>query len=144
MKVNYVVIDEVFAIHERMLNIGGGRQGIRDFTLIHSAIERPKATFAQKDLYPSIWLKAAAIIQSLVRNHLFNDGNKRTALATTVRFLHINGYKIAASHKEIVDFTLNIQKKNFHFEDISTWLKKNSCRVQPCKANIFRAAARGS
>ena len=126
MKMNYLAIDEVIAIHERMLEIGGGRQGIRDFTLIHSAIERPKATFAQRDLYPTIWLKAAAIIQSLIRNHPFNDGNKRTGYFTTLRFLNQNGYDLKATKTEIIHFTLNIDVHRPDIENISSWLKKHT------------------
>ncbi len=124
--IRYIQIEEVLAIRDAVMKVTGGRKGILDFTLLHSAIKRPKATFTGRDLYPNIFDKAAALIHSMIQNHPFNDGNKRTALAATVRFLHINGYKICASHKEIIDFTLKIQKKNFHFEDISTWLKKHS------------------
>lgn len=124
--IRHIQIEEVLAIRDAVMRVTGGRRGILDFTLLHSAIERPKATFAGRDLYPNIFDKAAALIHSLIQNHPFNDGNKRTALAATVRFLHINGYKIRASHREIIDFTLKIQKKKYHFEDISSWLKKHT------------------
>lgn len=51
----YLEIDEVMAIHDRVREIGGGREGILDFTLLHSATERPKASFGGNDLYPSIF-----------------------------------------------------------------------------------------
>lgn len=124
--IHYISLDEVLAIRDRIMSETGGRKGILDFTLLHSAIERPKATFSAQDLYPSIFDKAAALIHSLIQNHPFNDGNKRTALAVTVRFLFINGYILKAPHKAIIDFTLNIQKKKFRFEDISSWLQKHS------------------
>lgn len=124
MKLYYVEIDEVIAIHERMLEIGGGREGIRDFTLIHSAIERPKATFAGKNLYPTIWLQAAAMIQSLIRNHPFNDGNKRTGYFSTLRFLYLNGYDLTVSDKDIIDFTLSIDVERPPIEEIAEWLQK--------------------
>lgn len=126
MKIIYLEIDEVIAIHERMLEIGGGRAGIRDFTLIHSAIERPKATFSAKDLYPTIWMKAAAIIQSLIRGHPFNDGNKRTGYFTALRFLNLNGYDLVAVKYEIIDFTVKIDVERPDIEVISSWLKKHS------------------
>lgn len=127
MKVIFLEIDEVIAIHERMLKIGGGREGIRDFTLIHSAVERPKAFFAGKDLYPTVWLKAAALIHSLVKNHAFNDGNKRTGFFSTLRFLNLNGYDLDVEDKEIINFTLDIGVKKLNLEDISLWLKTH-CR----------------
>ncbi len=124
MKLYYVEIDEVIAIHERMLEIGGGREGIRDFTLIHSAIERPKATFAGKNLYPTIWLQVAAVIQSLIRNHPFNDGNKRTGYFSTLRFLNLNGYDLKVSDKDIIDFTLSIDVERPPIEEIAEWFQK--------------------
>lgn len=129
MKIVYLEIDEVIVIHERMLEIAGGREGIRDFTLIHSAIERPKATFAGKDLYPGLWLKAAAIIQSLIRSHPFNDGNKRTGYFTTLRFLDLNGYDLVARKKQITDFTVKIDVDRPNIEDISFWLKRHCWKV---------------
>ena len=108
----------------------GGRKGILDFTLLHSAIERPKATFVGIDLYPTLFDKAAALIHSLIQNHPFNDGNKRTALAVTVRFLAINGYQFTRELKLIVPFTLAIQHHKYVFEDISSWFKTHSRKIK--------------
>jgi len=83
MEIKYLEIDEVYNIHEKMLKVGGGRFGIRDFTLIHSAVERPKASFAGRMLYHDIWFQAAALIQSLIKNHPFEDGNGRIARVLT-------------------------------------------------------------
>lgn len=129
MKIYYLAIDEVIAIHERMLLVGGGREGIRDFTLIHSAIERPKTTFAGKNLYPTIWLQAAAMIQSLIRNHPFNDGNKRTGYFTTLRFLNLNGYDLKVFNEGIINFTLSIDVERPNIEEISLWLKEHSKKI---------------
>ncbi|MBI2616741.1 type II toxin-antitoxin system death-on-curing family toxin [Candidatus Gottesmanbacteria bacterium] len=126
----YLEIDEVIAIHEKMLEIGGGREGIRDFTLIHSAVARPKATFAGKLLYPTIWLQAAALIQSLIRNHPFDDGNKRTGFFSTLRFLDLNGYDINATEAEIISFARNVDVKRLPIEDIASFLKKHAKRLK--------------
>lgn len=129
MKLIFLDIEEVYIIHEQMIRIGGGRNGIRDFTLLHSAIERMKATFAGKSLYPSIWLKAASLIHSIIKNHPFNDGNKRTGFFSTLRFLNLNGYDIAAGKKEIVEFALSVDTKNLTLNQISRWLKKHSKKL---------------
>lgn len=121
----YLDIGEVIIIHDRMIEIGGGRSGVGDYRLVHSAIERPKASFAGKDLYPSIWLKVAALMQSLVKNHPFNDGNKRTAFFTSLRFLRINRYKFGSTHKEIINFCLSVDKKNLSINKIAVWFKKH-------------------
>ena len=119
-------LEEVLAIHQRMLQVGGGRGGVRDFTLLHSATERPRASFGGKDLYPSIWTKAAALMQSLVKNHPFNDGNKRTAFFSTLRFLHKNHYQLTAPGPEIIKFMINVDVKKLSTDHIATWLKKHS------------------
>ncbi|OGG01644.1 hypothetical protein A2W14_07140 [Candidatus Gottesmanbacteria bacterium RBG_16_37_8] len=126
----YIKIEEIVAIHERMIEIGGGREGIRDFTLLHSACERPKATFSGQLLYSNIWFQAAALIQSLIRNHPFNDGNKRTGYFSTVRFLNLNGYELEAKKKQIIGFTLSIDIKKLNVEQISSWLKKQAKRSE--------------
>lgn len=124
----YLTLEEVIVIHDKMLEVGGGREGIRDFTLLHSAIERPKATFAGKPLYPTIWLQTAALIHSLIKNHPFNDGNKRTAIFSAMRFLKKNGYELCASSKSLVKFTLVIDSKDLNLKETANWLKKYSKR----------------
>ncbi len=62
MKLIFITIEECYLIHEKMIEIGGGRGGVRDFTLIYSAIERPKASFGGKDLYPDVLTKGTALI----------------------------------------------------------------------------------
>ena len=120
--VTYVSIEEIVAIHERMLAIGKGREGIRDFTLLHSACERPKATFAGKMLYSNIWLQAASLLQSLVKNHPFTDGNKRTGFFSSLRFLNLNGIDIKAHKAEIIDFCLSVNTRKLNIEEIASWL----------------------
>jgi death-on-curing protein len=68
--------------------------GLRDIGLVESACGRPQATAFGEDAYPSIWEKAAALMQSLARNHAFTDGNKRTAWEATVSFLEVNGHPL--------------------------------------------------
>lgn len=123
----YLDFEEVLAIHDRMLEVGGGGRGIRDFGLLHSAMERPRASFGRRDLYPTIFLKAAALMHSFVNNHAFADANKRTAFGCTVRFLEVNGYKFNAKRREIVKLTMDVEAKELDLEQIAFWLKKR-CR----------------
>ena len=69
---------------------------VRDYGLFDAAIARPKATVFGLDAYPDDFTKAAALLQSLARNHAFVDGNKRTAWAAAWTFLHLNGAELAA------------------------------------------------
>ena len=122
----YLGIDEVMIIHEEMINLYGGRGEILNFTLLHSAVERAKVTFGGNDLYPSIFEKAAALIQSLILNHPFDDGNKRTAITSCARFLSINGWELCLPIKKSIQFTLDIDSHKLSFEGIVIWLKKYS------------------
>ncbi len=125
----YLSIEEVLAIHQEMITLFGGREDIHDFTLLHSAIERPKATFGGKDLYPTIFEKTAALIQSLILNHPFDDGNKRTAITSSARFLFINGWLLHLPLEEAMQFTLDIDSHRLNFDRIVLWLKKHSKRT---------------
>lgn len=125
----YVRLEEVLAIHFRILQEIGGHRGIRDLNLLQSAIARPRASFGGEELYRTIWLKAAALIHSLILNHPFVDGNKRTALAVGVRFLAINGLRFQAKQKEVVDFVLAIERKEYQLKEMAAWLKKHSVKI---------------
>ena len=125
----YLNIGQVINIHDEMLKVGGGKDGIRDFSLLHSAVERSRTSFGGKLLYPDIWFQAAALMQSLVKNHAFIDGNKRTALFSTLRFLNINSYDLLIITNEAVSFVLDVEVKNYSVKKIAKWLKKHSNKL---------------
>lgn len=126
MDINFLSLDEILAIHYDQIKRYGGSHGVRDFNLLISAASRPQATFGGFDLYPDVFAKAAALIHSLVLNHPFIDGNKRTAITATTRFLFINGYVVKMSKKELIDLPLKIESKKMDMESITAWLKKHS------------------
>lgn len=127
----YLGIDEVLLIHQTMIKLYGGRPDIHDFTMLHSAVERPKVTFGGIDLYPTIFEKAAALIHSLILNHPFDDGNKRTAISSTARFLYINDQELLLPIKESIKFTLDIDSHKLSLEKIAAWLKKHTKKARP-------------
>ncbi len=118
-------IEKVLYIHERIIAQTGGKQGVRDFALLHSALERCKATFGGEDLYPTLFDKASALLHSLVMKHAFLDGNKRTAYEVTKGFLYFNGYKITAPQDEIVRFCIAIDNEGIKGKFIVEWLNQN-------------------
>lgn len=130
MKIKYISLKEVAAIHKDMIDNYGGSHGIRDLGLVESALARPQASFGGEDLYPTVFDKAAALFHSLMFNHAFVDGNKRTTFATTVRFLAKNGYFLEISQKEVVDFPLRVENKHLEIDQIAAWLKKNCKKVK--------------
>lgn len=130
MSTKLITVEQAIFAHEKIIKATGGSQGIRDFALLESALFRPAASFGGQDLYPTIFEKAAALVHSLLLNHQFVDGNKRTATFLVYRFLMINGYKFSVSNKELVQFTLDIEAKKLDLAGISSWLRNNSKKIR--------------
>jgi len=127
---NYLNINQVLAIHSEVIEQAGGSRGIRDIGLLDSAVARPQATFGGKDLYSDIFSKAACLGHSLIRNHPFVDGNKRTGYMSMRLFLNINGYDIKAPEDEKYKFVIEIAKKERDEKSMAEWLKKYSQRIK--------------
>lgn len=85
-----ISITEVEHLHKLLIDRFGGSHGVRDRAALESAIARPFQTFDDKDLYPTVIEKAASLIESLLINHPFIDGNKRTGYLILRLFLIIN------------------------------------------------------
>jgi death on curing protein len=122
----YLTAEQVLFIHARLITETGGVHGVRDFGLLLSAVARPQATFDGEDLYPNLFLKAAALLESLVGNHAFVDGNKRTAITSTGLFLRINGYRLTANNQQLEAFTLQCAQRLIPLEQMALWLKSHS------------------
>lgn len=128
-EINSVSLDELLAIHFDQITRYGGSHGVRDLDVLVSAIFRPLASFGGLDLYPDIFSKAAAMFHSLILNHPFVDGNKRTAAVVVGRFLYLNGFRLKASSKGLVNLALRTTEKKLDIEAISSWLKKHSKKI---------------
>lgn len=124
----YLTAEQVLFIHSRLIDETGGGHGIRDLGLLLSAVSRPETTFGSKDLYPDIFHKGAALMESLARNHPFIDGNKRTAITSAGLFLKLNGYSLKTTQKELERFTLIMAVGEVPFQDAVEWFKKNSSK----------------
>ncbi len=125
----YPRLQDVLFFHDEALRRSGGLQGIRELGLIDSALARPRAWFGGRQLYRTRWEKAAAILQSLVKNHGFIDFNKRAAWARVSYFLERNGHAILASPKEVVDLLLQIEARGYDVPDIARRLQHHA---RPC------------
>jgi len=113
---------DVLEIHSKLIEDFGGAHGVRDHSILDSAINRPFQTFDQKELYPTPQEKAAAQIESIVINHPFNDGNKRTGYFLMRAILLSNQMDIEASEDEKYNFVLEIAKGNFKYARIANWI----------------------
>lgn len=112
---NYLTPEQVLFIHYRIIEETGGSHGIRDISLIQSAVARPEA---------------AALIHSIIKNHPFVDGNKRTAITSASIFLLRNGFLVSASNIELERFTLNVASKDIELNKIAGWFKKHTKKIQ--------------
>lgn len=110
-------------------NSSGGSSGLRDETLLSSALNRPFQTFDGNDLYPTIIDKSAALFQSIIINHPFIDGNKLMAYAFMIILLTENGVIIEASLEEKYNFVMEAAEGKLGFENIKDWIKKNVSKV---------------
>jgi len=121
--------DFAIKIHEILINEYGGTHGMRDLNSLKSALARPFASFDQKELYPSIFSKAAALIESLISNHPFLDGNKRVGYFFLRFFLLSHNYDIQATQQEKYDFVISIATGNLSFEEIRAWITEKSRKI---------------
>ena len=124
-----ISIDDILILHERSITDYGGMKGIRDLGLLESAIARPFQTFSGDELYPEAYQKAAALAESLIINHPFMDGNKRTGALTMIAFLNHAGYKFTASADNLYQMIISISTGELRFEEIVSWLKENSEKI---------------
>jgi len=122
----YLTAEQVLFIHYRLVGETGGEHGVRDLGLLESAVARPQATFDQQELYPDLFEKAAAFMESLINNHPFVDGNQRTGIACAVLFLQQNGISFSAKNADLEKFTLRVASSKAGRSEITTWLKKYS------------------
>ncbi len=122
----FLDIEKVYTVHSSIIKRAKTKAGVRDFALLHSAVERPKATFQGKSLYPGIFAKATALLQSICLNHPFTDGNKRTAWVSTKTFLAVNGHHLRSEPAAAYKFMLRVDNEKPDLPEISSWLRSHS------------------
>lgn len=115
--------ETVLSIQGLIINTTGGRAGVRDYTVLDSAIESVFQTFDGKDLYPTYEEKAARLGYNLITNHAFVDGNKRVGILTMLTFLKLNGIKIKCSNFELIDVGMSLAKGNMKYDGLLNWIK---------------------
>jgi len=122
----YLTPEQVLFLHSRLIDETGGMHGVLDLGMLLSAIGRPQATFAGDDLYEDLFSKTAAMMDSLVRNHPFVDGNKRTAITAAGIFLWMNGYQLRVDPLEMVRFSMACACSERTLEEMTDWFRKFS------------------
>lgn len=123
---NYLNAQQVLFIHARLVAETGGQAGMRDLALLESAVACPRATVDGAELYAGVYSKTAALLDSLVNNHPFVDGNKRTGITATGLFLRLNGLRLRAIQDELEAFTLRVASIHPPLEELAEWLRSHA------------------
>ncbi len=113
---------QVLAVHSRMIEMTGGSDGVRDRSLLDSALNAPFQTFDGKEIYPALLSKAAVMCRSIISNHPFVDGNKRIGIHVMLIFLELNGIELQYSQNELIELGLEVASSNLSSDDILKWL----------------------
>ena len=115
----------VLALHEEQLAEHGGSSGIRDESLLDSALAKPQNVFAYGD-DPDIFRLASSYAYGIARNHAFVDGNKRTALVVSILFLKRNGWDTTASKTDEYDTYFRLAEGSLSEEELAAWLTRHA------------------
>ena len=116
----YVTTADALFFHKQLIERYGGAPGLRDAGALESALHRPQTGY-----YDTLVHEAAALLESLVQNHPFVDGNKRVAFAVVDVFLRITGYSITADSKAIYDHMIKlVEARAFDMEHLVPWLQE--------------------
>jgi death-on-curing protein len=116
---------DVLTIHDRLLSLHGGLEGLRDHGLLQSALARPRQHHAYAES-PDLVGLAAAYTAGIVQNHPFVDGNKRTGFLIGILFLELNGYTFEASEEDAARAVLELAAGRFDDKAYSTFLRANA------------------
>lgn len=130
MEVKYLTAQQLIELNKQVvLQVDGANYGVQSTESLHVVIEQPAQVVFGHELYPTIWLKAAFILQKITKKHVFVDGNKRTALMASLYFINQNGYRLI--NNEIVnqagDFILSVTNSPDNEEtmlQIADWLQE--------------------
>ena len=123
----FLTLDEVIAIHRDQIDRYGGTLGIREVSLLESAIATPQAGFGDQYLHRDLFEMAAAYLYHLVQNHPFLDGNKRVGTVAALTFLELNGIATKIPQQTLVDMVLSIAQGKTDKTAIAEFLKRHSC-----------------
>jgi len=118
--------EDIIRIHEVILRKIGGSDGLRDAGALAMCAGRPFAAFGGNEMYPGIFMKAAAVLESIARNHPFVDGNKRTAFMTALYIIENNGYQTFFDQKDIEESIVRFIVEKTPLENIAAWVSDMS------------------
>ena len=129
----YLTEQEVIAINHFLIDrySPGELKGTKEAGLLNSAVERAKQTVFGTDAYVDVFEKAAALFESLAKNHCFHNANKRTAFVCFVQFLAYNGYRLQMDVKAAEDLVVDMVVHRYDFQEIAETIRFH-CKEKDC------------
>lgn len=119
----YITVRQALELHRRIIKQSGGTPGILNLGALESALRQPRMTYGGHELYTTLAEKAAVLAFSIIRNHPFLDGNKRTGHAAMEVFLIMNGYEIWASVDDAEDAILRVASGEMKRDELTDWIE---------------------
>jgi len=115
-------VETVLTIHSELIHHIGGSPGTRDKNLLDMSVNAPFQTFDGADLYPTLIEKAAHLTYSLIKNHPFLDGNKRTGITVMIIFLRANGIEISCTNEELITLGWGLADGSITKAELTEWI----------------------
>lgn len=119
----FLTLEQILQLHALVLSHDGGSNGVRDVGRLDAAVCVQTQVVFGEELYSDIFSKAAAVIRSVVADHPFVDGNKRTAILAGLTLLELNNYHFDAISGELEDFAVRIATDHLSIAEIADWLR---------------------
>ena len=120
-----LTVEEVIALHDKLIERTGGSQGLRDQSLLESAVYSAMSAFGDSEAYPTVEEKAARLMFSLTNNHAFVDGNKRIGVFTMLMTLQLNNIKINYTQAELISLGLSVANGKTEYVEILDWIMEH-------------------
>ena len=122
MRLRFLGLDEVIALHADQIERYGGSPGVRDLGMLESAVATPEASFGDDYLHATLPEMAAAYLFHIAQNHPFIDGKKRVAAAAMIMFVYLNDHDIVCDEDELVELTVGVASGATTKADVAVFL----------------------
>jgi len=119
-------VPQIVLMHCALIKETGGMDGIRDESLLDSAVNAPFQTYGGEYLYKSLEAKAARLGYFLIKNHPFVDGNKRIGMLAMMVFLELNGAGLTCTDQDIVETGLRIATGEMDDKELLEWILRHN------------------
>ena len=117
-----LTVEEITALHDKLIERTGGSHGLRDQSLLESAVYSALSAFGDREAYPTVEEKAARLMFALTNNHAFVDGNKRIGVFTMLMTLQLNSINLHYTQGELVSLGLLVAAGEMDYESILAWI----------------------